>query len=67
MEPLTILLHGKACGELLVEQRGLYRQYSAACRIEQDAAPMRLFAVGELGEVRLGVMQPENGRFVLRR
>jgi len=67
MKPLTILLHGKPCGELLVENSGLYKRYSAACRMEPNTEPMRLYAVGEQGELRLGIMQPENGRFVLRR
>lgn len=67
MEPLVIQLHGRPCGELLAEEHGLYRRYSAVCRMTPDAEPMRLFAVGERGELRLGVMQPENGRFVLRR
>ena len=67
MEPLVILLHGKPCGELLAEERGLYRYYSAVCRMAFDTEPMRLFAVGEQGELRLGVMQPEGGRFVLHR
>ena len=67
MEPLVILLHGKPCGELLAEERGLYRCYSAVCRMAFDTEPMRLFAVGEQGELRLGIMQPEDGRFVLRR
>ena len=67
MEPLVILLHGKPCGELISEESGLYRRYRAVCRIEPDTDPMRLFAVGEKGELRLGVIQPENGAFVLHR
>ena len=67
MEPLVILLHGKPCGELFVQERGLYRDYNAVCRIGSDAGPMRLFAVGERGELRLGVLQPEDGYFVLHR
>lgn len=67
METLVILLHGKPCGELISEESGLYRRYRAVCRIEPDTDPMRLFAVGEKGELRLGVIQPENGAFVLHR
>lgn len=67
MESLVILLNGKPCGELLTEECGLYRRYSAACHMEPNTEPMRLFAVGERGELRLGIMQPDNGRFVLRR
>ena len=66
MEKLAVRLDGKVCGELCAEEWGLYVRYRAVCRLE-ETEPMRLFAVGERGELRLGVLQPENGCFVLRR
>lgn len=67
MESLPVLLEGKKCGELWVEERGLYICYRAVCDLKPDIGPMRLFVVGEQGELRLGVIQPEDGAFVLRR
>ena len=66
MEKLAIRLDGANCGELCMEEWGLYVRYQAVCRLE-ETEPVRLFAVGERGELRLGVLQPENGCFVLRR
>ena len=66
MEILAIRLDGEVCGELCAEEWGLYVRYMAVCRLA-EAEPVRLFAVGERGELRLGVLQPENGCFVLRR
>ena len=56
---MEILMNGCVCGELMTEEKGLYVQYRAVCR--PNGVPVRLFAVGERGELRLGVMQPENG------
>ena len=67
MDTLEILLNGKPCGELVTERNGLYISYRAVCRLGQGIGPVRLFAVGETGELQLGVMQPEDGCFVLRR
>ena len=67
MESLPVLLEGKKCGELLAEERGLYIFYRAVCDLKADIEPMRLFVVGEQGELRLGVIQPENGKFILCR
>ena len=62
---MEILLNGQRCGELITEENGLYICYRAVCR--PCGGPVRLFAVGECGELRLGVMQPENGCLVLNR
>lgn len=67
MEKLAILLDGRKCGEVSVQEQGLYRDYRAECELKMGSEPVRLFLVGEQGELRLGVPQPEGGRFVLRR
>ena len=56
MEPLVILLDERPCGELVTEECGLYQRYRAVCHVGIDTEPMRLFAIGERGELRLGVM-----------
>ena len=56
---MDILLNGCVYGELVTEEKGLYVLYKAVCRPSRGL--VRLFAVGERGELKLGVMQPENG------
>ena len=67
MEKVAVRLDGRECGELTAEEQGLYVRYRAVCRLAADTAPARLIAVGERGELRLGILQPEGGLFVLRR
>lgn len=67
MERVAVLLEGRRCGELSAEKRGLYMGYRAVCRLPESTVPARLFAVGERGEVRLGVPQPEGRGFLLER
>ena len=67
MERVAVLLDGRRCGELTAERQGLYMGYRAVCRLSPSTAPVRLFAVGEGGEIRLGVPQPEGQTFLLER
>ena len=67
MEKVVICKDGEVCGELTVQRQGLYLACRAVCAPGSCRVPMRLAAVGERGELHLGIPQPENGRFVLVR
>ncbi len=56
-----MLREGKACGELTVEREGLYIRFTAAGSLPDDRL-WCAWAVGEKGELRLGVLEPEKGR-----
>ena len=66
MDRVPVLLDGKPVGELTALEEGLYVRYQARCRLPQSAL-LRLFAVGEGGELRLGVPEPKGGAFSLER
>lgn len=67
MEEVSILQDGRVCGSLRVEREGLYVAYQAVCRAGDEETPLRLVAVGEAGEVRLGIPAPEGKMLALRR
>lgn len=66
MDKYPIVLDGKAVGELQVTQEGLYTSFAAACCLPPQKL-FRLFAVGEGGELRLGIPEPAGAQYALRR
>ena len=66
MDRVPVLLDGNPVGELAAAAEGLYVRYQARCHLPPSTL-LRLFAVGEGGELRLGVPEPRGGLFCLER
>ena len=66
METLDILAEGRPVGTAEVTEEGLYLRFTADCE-DPLSGPCRLVGVGERGELRLGVPEPEGGRLRLSR
>lgn len=66
MEKLAVLRQGRKVGAAELTEEGLYLRFTVDCAVE-GSAPCRLFAVGQRGELRLGVPEPEAGRWRLSR
>lgn len=64
MDKFPIMLDGNAVGELTVDQEGLYRSFQARCR-RPGPEVFRLYAVGEVGKLRLGVPEPRGNLLLL--
>jgi len=60
MDGYPVVLNGAAAGRMTVSREGLYNVFDVACRPEETTV-FRAFAVGERGELRLGVPVPEHG------
>ena len=60
MEKFPLLWEGKALGELIVEQEALYTWFTVRCRLPGEGI-WCAWAVGDKGELRLGVVEPQNG------
>ena len=56
-----MLRDGKSCGELVVEREGLYVRFTARGKLP-DSSLWCAWMVGERGELRLGVLEPEGER-----
>lgn len=65
MDKFPVLLDGRPNGELSVEQEGLYTCFSARCPLSEGL--WCAWAVGEQGELRLGVLEPEGRQGCIRR
>ncbi len=52
-------------GELTVTPEALYTAFSVSCRGGRDCGA--LWAMGETGNLRIGVLEPENGCLQIRR
>ena len=65
MERLTLYGNGRAVGVLTAETRGLYTCFTASC--PACTGVCRAYAVGEQGELRLGVLEPAGSVFRLCR
>ena len=61
-----IFYHGASCGEMTVAQEGLYLQFFARVAIKDKVIP-RLYLKGERGELLLGVAEPTEDGYMLRR
>lgn len=66
MDKFPLLWDGRPSGELTVEQEQLYTWFTARCRLPGEGL-WCAWAVGDLGELRLGVLEPEGERAVIRR
>ena len=60
MDKFPLLWEGKALGELIVEQEALYTWFTVRCRLPGEGI-WCAWAVGDRGELRLGVVEPQNG------
>lgn len=65
MERVPILWNGAEAGELTLERDGLYTWLTARCRVPEGL--WCAWAVGDRGELRLGVLEPEDGGASIRR
>jgi len=66
VDKFPLLRNGSAAGELTVEREALYTCFSVSCR-ESAEGLWCAWAVGERGELRLGVLVPADGNLVLCR
>jgi len=66
VDKVPLLRNGSAAGELTVEREALYTCFSVNCR-ESGEGLWCAWAVGERGDLRLGVLAPSNGELVLCR
>lgn len=66
MDKFPLYLNGAAAGELTVTEEPMYITFRAICRPARPGL-LRAYAVGEQGELRLGVLAPEGGAFVIRK
>lgn len=65
MDKYPLLLDGKPTGELSVTQEGLYTWFSALCPLPEGL--WCAWAVGNQGELRLGVLEPSGKQGSIRR
>ncbi len=59
-DKFPLLLEGRPVGELSVEREGLYTWFGARCPLPEGL--WCAWAVGDRGELRLGVLEPEGGQ-----
>lgn len=63
MEKYPILLEGAPSGELTAEGEALYTWFTARCPLPEDGEKIWCaWAVGDRGELRLGVLEPQGDR-----
>lgn len=65
MDKFPLLMDGKPAGELVLEREGLYTWFSARCPLPEGL--WCAWAVGDRGELRLGVLEPEGKQGFIRR
>lgn len=65
MDKFPLLLEGSPAGELMIEQEGLYTWFSARCPLPEGL--WCAWAVGDRGELRLGVLEPDGRQGTIRR
>lgn len=66
MDKFPLLWEGSPTGELTTEREALYTWFTARCRLPGEGL-WCAWAVGDCGELRLGVLEPEGERAVIRR
>lgn len=66
MERLTMYREGRPVGELAVISEALYTRFRVSCDLCGEVI-FRAFALGEKGEIPLGVLEPVSGRLKLER
>ena len=65
MDKFPLMLDGRPAGELIAEREGLYTWFSARCPLPEGL--WCAWAVGDRGELRLGVLEPEGSQCAIRR
>ena len=66
MDKFPLVHRGQPVGELTAEREALYTWFEARCRLTGEGL-WCAWAVGEQGELRLGVLEPADGRAAIRR
>lgn len=65
MDQYPLMLAGKPAGELSVQREGLYTSFAARCPLPEGL--WCAWAVGDRGELRLGVLEPSDRQGTIRR
>lgn len=66
MDKFPLLWDGRSIGELTAEREALYTWFEARCRLPEKGL-WCAWAVGDRGELRLGVLEPCGDRAAIRR
>ena len=66
MDKFPLLWDGRPVGELVTEQEALYTWFEARCRPPGEGLWCG-WAVGDLGELRLGILEPRGDQASIRR
>ena len=66
MDKFPLMQGGVSVGELITEQEALYTWFEARCRLPGEGL-WCAWAVGDRGELRLGVLEPCGDRAAIRR
>ena len=65
MDKFPVIWKGKSVGELVLEAEKLYTWFAVRCCVPEGL--WCAWVVGKNGELRLGVLEPAAGEFVIRR
>ena len=66
MDKFPLLWDGRSVGELTTEREALYTWFEARCRLPEKGL-WCAWAVGDRGELRLGVLEPQGSTGTIRR
>ncbi len=66
MDKFPLIWNGRSIGELTAEREALYTWYDARCRLPGEGL-WCAWAVGDAGELRLGILEPSAGGAAIRR
>ena len=66
MDKFPLTADGRPAGELTAQREGLYTWFSARCPLPEEGL-WCAWVVGDRGELRLGVLEPEGKQGTIRR
>ena len=66
MDKFPVLWDGKTAGELTTEKEQLYSWFDVRC-MQRETGIWCAWAVGEQGELRIGILEPQGRELVIRR
>lgn len=66
MDKFPLIWRERPLGEMSVEREALYTRFTVCCRLPEPGL-WCAWAVGEQGQLRLGVLEPVNGKLTIRR
>lgn len=66
MDKFPLTADGRPAGELIAQREGLYTWFSARCPLPEEGL-WCAWVVGDRGELRLGVLEPEGKQGTIRR